>query len=281
MYNIRSMTFRGGREQERRPRHARALPPARSLAILGAGVVLIALLCACGLALGREYEYEEQVYLKVDGSAAVVINASIPALIALRGLPLDAAPRSRFEPLALRRTFESLGCDVVRVGTPWYRHGRRFVQVRVETPNVSTLDGCGALNWSKYSFTPAKGQIEFSQTVGPPAEGDPGRVNWTGNELVAFRVHVPSKVLYHNVRRLKDNSTGETERGNILTWEQRLTDRRAGRPIEIVLRMDPQSILHRTLWLFGGSFLAAVLVMAGLIWWTVRKGRRRQLQVRT
>jgi hypothetical protein len=275
------MTFRRGREQEHRPRPARGLPTARSLGVLGAGVVLIALLCACGLTLGREYEYEEQVYLKIDGSAAVVINASIPALIVLRGLPLDGTPRSRFEPLALRKIFESLGCDVVRVGTPWYRHGRRFVQVRLETPDVSTLDRCGALGWSKYGFIPAKGQIDFSQTVGPAAGGDPGRVNWTGSELVAFRVHVPSKVLYHNVRRLRDNSTGETERGNILTWEQRLTDRRAGRPIEIRLTMDPQSILHRTLWLFGGSFLAAVLAMAGLIWWTVRKGRRRQLQART
>jgi hypothetical protein len=36
--------------------------------------------------------------------------------------------------------------------------------------------------------------------------------------------------------------------------------------------MDSQSILHRTLWLFGGAFLAAVVVLALLIWFTVRKG---------
>jgi hypothetical protein len=36
--------------------------------------------------------------------------------------------------------------------------------------------------------------------------------------------------------------------------------------------MDSQSILHRTLWLFGGAFLAAVTVLALLIWFTFRKG---------
>ncbi len=37
--------------------------------------------------------------------------------------------------------------------------------------------------------------------------------------------------------------------------------------------MESQSILYRTLWLFGGAFLAAVIVLASLIWWTMRRGR--------
>ena len=40
--------------------------------------------------------------------------------------------------------------------------------------------------------------------------------------------------------------------------------------------MDSQSILHRTLWLFGGAFAAALAVLAFLIWFTMRKGRRRR-----
>ena len=73
---------------------------------------------------------------------------------------------------------------------------------------------------------------------------------------------------------MRDNSTGEAERGNILTWEQRLADRRAGTPIDVHVQMDPQSILYRTLWLFGGSFLAAMIFLGALIWWTVKKGRK-------
>jgi hypothetical protein len=36
--------------------------------------------------------------------------------------------------------------------------------------------------------------------------------------------------------------------------------------------MDRQSILYRTLWLFGIAFFAAMLVIAGLIWLTMRRG---------
>jgi hypothetical protein len=35
--------------------------------------------------------------------------------------------------------------------------------------------------------------------------------------------------------------------------------------------MDRQSILYRTLWLFGLAFLAALLVIGGLIWMTMRQ----------
>ena len=100
-------------------------------------------------------------------------------------------------------------------------------------------------------------------------------MSWTGREIVAFRIHAPSKVLFHNVRRLADNSTGQVERGNILTWEQRLADRQAGQPLDMQVTMTPQSILYRTLWLFAGSFLAAVVVLAALVWWTIRRGRAR------
>lgn len=40
--------------------------------------------------------------------------------------------------------------------------------------------------------------------------------------------------------------------------------------------MDNQSILYRTLWLFGLAFLAAIAVLAFLIWMTMRKGRRSE-----
>ena len=53
------------------------------------------------------------------------------------------------------------------------------------------------------------------------------------------------------------------QRGNILAWEQHLTDRLDGRPISIEVRMDRQSILYTTLWLFAGAFAAAVLLLCG------------------
>ena len=89
-------------------------------------------------------------------------------------------------------------------------------------------------------------------------------------------MHLPSRIRFQNVKRL-DGSNGTTERGNILTWEQRLSDRRAGVPVAIVVKMDGTSILNTTLLIFAGAFVAAVLVLVSIIWWVVRKGRARKL----
>ena len=97
---------------------------------------------------------------------------------------------------------------------------------------------------------------------------------WKGDELVAFRVHLPSRILHHNLRRLSDGAPGEPERGNILTYEQRLVDRRAGKPVSMDVRLETQPILYRTLLLFGGSFAAALVALGLVIWLIVRRGRR-------
>ena len=47
-----------------------------------------------------------------------------------------------------------------------------------------------------------------------------------------------------------------------------------GRGVEV--RMDSESILYRTLYLFGVAFLAAVAVLGLLIWLTMRKGRKAE-----
>ncbi len=54
---------------------------------------------------------------------------------------------------------------------------------------------------------------------------------WAGGELVAFRLHLPSKIVWHNARELETNEPSSIARGNILAWEQALTDRLDGRPV--------------------------------------------------
>jgi hypothetical protein len=100
-------------------------------------------------------------------------------------------------------------------------------------------------------------------------------VNWDGSELVGFKLHLPSRIIFHNVKRLEDGANGEPDRGNILTYEQWLRDRRAGQPMLMEVRMDSQSILYRTLWLFAGAFAAAVLLILTMVWLTVRRARKR------
>lgn len=240
-------------------------------------VVLLVAASGCRNPLGRQYEYEEQLYLGVDGQAQVVIDTSIPALVALRGVPIDPSPRVQIDRDQVRRLFAVAGCSNVRVGQSWIRRGRRFVQIRVTASNVTDLKACGPLSWASYTFEREGNVIHYRQDIGPGVSGNPGAVNWDGTELVAFKLHLPSKIIFQNVKRIEDGSNGTTERGNILTWEQRLSDRRAGVPVSMDVRMDSQSILYRTLWLFAGAFVAAVVVLMLLIWMTMRRARRGAL----
>ena len=99
-------------------------------------------------------------------------------------------------------------------------------------------------------------------------------VGWTGKELVAFRVHLPSRITWHNARDLETNEPSDVQRGNILAWEQQLTDRLDGRPVEIEVRIDGQSILYRTIWLFVAPSRRRSCCLGLLVWLTMRKGAK-------
>jgi len=247
---------------------------------LTAGLLAVFLVAAAGCRgglLGKQYEYEEDLTLDIDGSAVLVVNSSLAALAALRGLPVPTNSTDRLDPDQIRALFETPVSDVTRVSRPWRRKGRRFVQIRAEIPDIRRLSEAVPFAWSKYEFGPEGGKHVYKQTVGESAltPGTLKNYGWDGSEIVAFRLHLPSKILFQNAREIETGETAPVRRGNIVAWEQQLTDRLDGRPVEIHVEMESQSILYRTLWLFGGAFLAAVIVLALLIWWTMGRGRDR------
>src|SRR5688572_12579044 len=187
-----------------------------------ATVALAALsLAACQtLGLVKEYEYDERIELSLDGSAVVDITASVPALIALRGVTLAVHPEARFDRLALRRLYEGPAAAVRDIAA-FRRHGRRFVHIRLDVKDITALPGIAPMSWSRYRLDRLNGEFRFVQDVGPAAQLDVGDVGWTGNELIAFRVHPPSRINFHN-------SPLPVERGNILVWEQTLRERLSG-----------------------------------------------------
>jgi hypothetical protein len=248
-------------------------------AAFGALLLAAAAAASCGGGIfGKQYEYEEDLYLATDGSAELIVNTSLPALVVLRGADLDPGRSARVDRDKLRAWYESPVTSVARISRAWTRHGRRFIQVRVKVRDVRKLDTVAPFSWSHYTLEEHDGIRVFRQVVSPPAfrPGSLQNVGWTGGELVAFRLHLPSRIVEHNARDIERNEGSKVERGNILSWEQLLTDRLDGRPVEIEVRMENQSILYRTLWLFGGAFAAAVLLLGGLIWLTVRKGASQE-----
>ena len=226
--------------------------------------ILAVLLCsACGGELFRQYEYEEEMYLALDGSAVLYVNSSVAALNALRGTTFDVKPNARVDRAAVTAFFSSPVTEVRSVKES-RRANRRFVHVRVDVPDVTTLARAPAFAWSTYRFEQKDGLYVYRQSVGDSANR-PVETNWTGNELVAFRMHLPSKVVFH------DNGS-ELRRGNILAWEQTLTDRLRGTPLALETRVETESILYRTLWLFGLTAVAVAVLFVIVIWIIVRRG---------
>ena len=241
-------------------------------AVLGALVVVSS--TACGVRIGRQFEYEEDMTVALDGSATIDVNASLAALVALRGADLDTRPAARFDAAKVRAFFTSPVARVDRVSSS-RRRGRRFAHVRIRTDDIRGLSAAAPFAWSTYQLETGGPRVTYRQAVGASANRDVGDVGWTGREIVAFRLHLPSRITYHNA------PSKSVERGNILSWEQSLAERRAGVPVTIDVTMEATSILYRTLWLFAISGLAAVAVMAGFIWWVARRGRREAVPRRS
>src|SRR4051812_47911551 len=222
-------------------------------------VVAALLLSACGGRLvKKQYEYEEELYLGLDGSATLNVNASVPALVALRGADLNPSPRARFDRERIRAFFDGPGVTVTAVSSS-RRYGRRFVHVSMDVADVRSLQRVAPFAWSTYRFSRESDMFEFKQVVGAAAGKTVSDVGWDGSELVAFRMHLPSRIAYNNA------PSHRTERGNILEWEQTLADRMRGTPVEIDVQMETQSILARTLLLFGTTILAAFATLAAVI----------------
>jgi hypothetical protein len=240
---------------------------------LGALAIASVLMVAAGCSAGRffrPYEYEEDMYLSLDGSATVYVNSSIAALNALRGTSFDAGPRARIDREQVRSYFETPVTHVHgRVATS-RRSDRQFVHVRLDVPDIRRLHEAAPFAWSTYQFTRDNSQYLYEQQVaGPPSPATVADQGWSGREMVAFRLHLPSKITFHN--------TGTNpRRGNILVWEQTLAERLHGVPLTLEARMQTQSILYRTLWLFGATFVTVAVSFGLLLWWILRRGANEQ-----
>jgi hypothetical protein len=238
------------------------------MAIIIVSIVIIAF-GACGGAgrLFKQYEYEEEMYLSLDGSATLFVNSSIPALAVLRGAGFDPRPNSRLDLDAVRQYYSSPVTRVTRV-TSSRRNNRRFAHIRIDVDDVRKLGAAGPFAWSGYQLRRDGELVIYQQQVGAAAGRTLDDFHWDGNELVAFRLHLPSEIVY-------EDSPGAVQRGNILEWEQTLAERARSVPLTMEVRMTGQSILYRTVLLFAATAAAVAAMFVGLIIWIVKRGGRR------
>jgi hypothetical protein len=233
--------------------------------------VIAALTIVCSLVFGacrtlvpRHYEYDEQIDLSLDGSATVYINGSVPAIVALRGIPLDPGPSGAIDREVVRRFYEAPGVSVSQINSS-RRNGRRFLHMRLKVDDIRRLHDASAFGWERFALLRSGDEYVYTQTVGAPSGPAVTNPGWTGEEIVAFRLHLPARIRYHNA------PSRRVERGNILEWEQPLTDRLKGTPIAMEARMDQQSILYSTLVLFGSMAALVAVTFAAILWWVMRR----------
>ena len=213
--------------------------------------------------LFRQYEYEEDVYLSLDGTATVYVNASVPALDTLRGASLDPDPRARIDRDAVRRFYTTPVTRVTAINESRSR-GRRFLHVRLDVDDIRRLGEAAPFSWSAYDLHRDENRYVYRQSVGAATGQPTGNPGWTGSETVAFRLHLPSRIEYHNA------GANNLKRGNILVWEQPLAKRLRGDLLVFDAQMRTESILYSALTLFGLTCVA-VAVMFGIVIVAVRR----------
>src|ERR1044071_5912702 len=120
--------------------------------------------CGNGGVFRQQYEYEEEIYLQLNGSATAYVNASVPSLVALRGASLNIDPRARVDRDTVRALFSAPGGKVT---PPTFsrRDGRRFVHVRVDVDNVRQLQRVAPFAWSTYRFEREGDILAYRQVV--------------------------------------------------------------------------------------------------------------------
>ena len=245
--------------------------PSRGRATVLVLLVLTAAIAtgACSGGLKKKYEYEEEIYLLLDGRATVNVNASVASLVALRGMDLPVDPTARIDRRRVRALFEGAGATVTRVSLS-RRNGRRFVHVGIDVVDIRQLSRLAPFSWSSYRFERLGDVFVYKQTVGKPVGKSVGDVGWNGGEAVMFKLHLPSQIPYHNA------PSRRVERGNILEWEQPLAERLQGVPVNVDVRMETSSILYSTLLLFGFTIVAAALTFGVVVWLVWRRGRESE-----
>src|SRR6185295_17608954 len=98
----------------------------RRIRALLLAAALVSTACSSGgLGLFRQYEYEEEMYLSLDGSATVYVNTSVAALDALRGTSFATNPNAPVEREKIRQFYTTPRTRVTRLPATSRRANRR------------------------------------------------------------------------------------------------------------------------------------------------------------
>jgi hypothetical protein len=222
----------------------------------------LALLAAAALRGCVAYEYEHELWIRVDGSGTVNVTGRPELWTAFKGVAVPAEEDAARE--AVRRVFEESGLRVRRV-TITRRGGRPYLFVSADFDDVNRLAGTAAFPDLRLALRPdgERLRLEGTWTPLPAARGAPA-----DDGQMAVRFHLPSKVYEHR------NAMDGVERGNIVGWRQDVRAALAGGRLDVGAQIDRRSILVSTIGLFAAAIVLALAILGGVILWVRRRGAR-------
>jgi hypothetical protein len=227
---------------------------------------VLVLLAAASLRGCVVYEYEHEFWLRVDGSGTVNVTGRPELWASMKGLAGAQATDADAARQAVRGLFESSGLRVRRV-TLTHRGGRPYLFVSADFTDVNRLAGTPAFPDLALTLRPDGENLRLDGRWSRPRGLPDPRVEQRDG-LMAVRFHLPSKVYSHR------NAVAGVERGNIVGWRQTVTEGLAGRGLDLGATMDRRSILLSTVGLFAAAIVAALTLLAGVLVWVFRAGRR-------
>jgi hypothetical protein len=217
--------------------------------------LLAVLLAASGC---TTYEYDEEVFLEVDGSGEIRMSGSTAAIEALHGLDEASAGSAK-------ALFEGEGVEILSA-LETERDRRKFVHVQARFADWEKLCRIPGFHNRRCRLAEEEEGLALELSLPSPQAAAPEGLD--PQALLALRYHLPSTIRYHN-------SPSDIERGNILSWKRTLKEHFAGRPLDVEVRFDRRTILAATVSIVG---LALGLVLASIVtalFVMVRKGRRQ------
>jgi hypothetical protein len=223
-----------------------------------------ALLMAAGLRGCLTYEYEHELWLRVDGSGTVQVTGRPELWTAFKGLGDPADPRT-VTPAAATALFEKAGLRIRRAVIT-SRGGRPYLFVSADFTDVNALSGSAAFPDLRIALRREGDKLRLLGEWRRKETNRAGPGALSG--LVAVRFHLPSKLYEHK------NAMDGVERGNIVGWREDVESALGGEPLVFGALMDERSILLSTVVLFGGAIAAAALILSLGIYGVMRRGRR-------
>lgn len=220
--------------------------------------LLMSLLAGCS-----EYEYEEEVDLRIDGTGELYIRTTQDLFTSLHGVERVDSETAFLE--ELRTFYDSPVFDVVSV-KPSRRNARTFFHVRGRFVDLEGLSEQAGLAVRGFHIGRGEELSLEAHVEGNDKWNDAAA--FPDDARVAFRFHFPGPVRYHN-------STVGLERGNIVRWEVSGSELRRGVPLRLEARFDRRTVFSMTLILLAAAGASVALVIAASLFFLTRLGRQQ------